>query len=187
MRDRCATKRHYHLSRYFIRREDAEFTSISRKLMYTTARALQNRLQDTVFEAIMEIITFYNVHGKEVEYIMSDNKFGPLKAIVREEGGAEMNLASPNEHSPEVERKVEIYLDRYAVQKIPKNFKREFVLSDIEMDGCSNNKDTPKMDKGMSSSSSLLRSVHSEGGAQDWWARHDDITTRELKPNQLDF
>ena len=55
--------------------------------------------------------------------------------------------------------------------------------ADIEMDECSN-KDTPKMD--MSSSSSLLRSVHSEGGAQDWRTRHDDVT-QELKPNQLDL
>ena len=47
-----------------------------------------------------------------------------------------------------------------------------------------NNKSTPRTD--MSSSSSLLRSVHSEGGAQDWRARHDDVT-QELKPNQLDL
>ena len=60
----------------------------------------------------MEIISFYNVHGKEVKYIMSDNEFGPLKARVREEGGAEMNLAAPNEHSPEVERNIRIIKER---------------------------------------------------------------------------
>ena len=71
--------------------------------------------------------------------------------------------------------------DRNAAKIAPQSPERG---GDIEMDECNNNKDTPKMD--MSSSSSLLRSVHSEGGAQDWRTRHDDVT-QELMPNQLDL
>ena len=111
-------------------------TSISRKILYSTARALQNRQHDTVFEAIMEIISFYNLHGKEIKYIMSDNEFGPLKARVREEGGADFNLAAPHEHVPEVERNIRVIKDRIRstlagmpYNKVPKHFKRELALS----------------------------------------------------------
>ena len=37
-------------------------TTISRKLLFTTARALQSREHNAVMDAIMEVVSFYKVH-----------------------------------------------------------------------------------------------------------------------------
>ena len=144
-------------------------TSISRKIMYSTSRALASRQHGTVFEAIMEIISFYNIHGKEVKHIMSDNEFGPLKARIREEGGADLNLAAPNEHVPEIERNIRIIKERLRCtltgmpyKKVPRNFKRELVLS------CT----------------TMLNTVPREAGASDTLSPMELLTGRTLDFNR---
>ena len=115
-------------------------TSISRKLHFSTARAIKNREHDVVFAGIMEIINFYKMHKHEIEFMLCDNEFGPLKTRLREEGGAEMNLSAPNEHVPEVERNIKLIKERLRstlagmpYEKITRNFKRELVLTCVSM------------------------------------------------------
>lgn len=115
-------------------------TSISRKILFSTTRALKNREHDTVFAGIMEIVSFYKMHNHEREFILSDNEFGPLKERLREKAGTEMNLSAPNEHVPEVERNIKLIKERLrsvlagmSYKKIPKNFKRELVLTCVSM------------------------------------------------------
>ena len=115
-------------------------TSISRKLLFSTARALKNREHEVVFAGIMEVINFYKMHKHEIEFILCDNEFGPLKTRLREESGAEMNLSAPNEHVPEVERNIKLIKERLRstlagmpYKKIPTNFKRELVLTCVSM------------------------------------------------------
>ena len=115
-------------------------TSISRKLLFTTARALRSRDNDTVISAIMEVISFYKMHEHEVDFILSDNEFGPLKKRIRKDMGAELNLSSPNEQVPEVERNIRLIKERLRsmlagmpYSKIPTNFKRELILTCASM------------------------------------------------------
>ena len=115
-------------------------TTISRKLLFTTARALQSRDHDAVMSAIMEVISFYKMHKHEVNPILSDNEFGPLKERIRRDAGAELNLSSPKEHVPEEERNIRLIKERLRSMlagmpygKIPTNFKRELILTCASM------------------------------------------------------
>ena len=114
--------------------------TISRKLLFTTARGLQSRDHDTVMSAIMEVISLYKMHKHEVDLILSDNEFGPLKERIRKDAGAELNLSSPNEHVPEVERNIRLIKERLRSMlagmpygRIPTNFKRELILTCASM------------------------------------------------------
>ena len=115
-------------------------TSISRKLMFTTGKAIKNRRHDEVMAAITEMASFYKIHGHQIEFIMSDNEFGPLKERIRKAIGSELNLAAPDEHVPEVERNIRVIKDRLRsmlagmpYKKIPRHFKRELALTCITM------------------------------------------------------
>ena len=115
-------------------------TSISRKLMFTTGKAIKNRKHDEVMAAIVEVASFYKMHGHQIEFIMSDNEFGPLKEKIRKAVGAELNLAAPDEHVPEVERNIRVIKDRLRsmlagmpYKRIPRHFKRELALTCITM------------------------------------------------------
>ena len=89
---------------------------------------------------MMEIVSFYKMHNHEIEFILSHNEFGPLKTRLREKAGTEMNISAPNEHVPEVERNIKLIKERLRstlagmpYKKIPKNFKRELVLTCVSM------------------------------------------------------
>ena len=88
----------------------------------------------------MEVVSFYKMHKHEVDFILSDNEFGPLKKRLRKEAGVELNLSSPNEHVPEVERDIRLKKERLRsmlagmpYSKIPTNFKRELILTCASM------------------------------------------------------
>ena len=70
-------------------------TSISRKILFSTAKALKSREHDIVFAVIIEIANFYKMHEHAIDMILSDNEFGPLKEHLRKEE-VETNLSAPN-------------------------------------------------------------------------------------------
>ena len=55
------------------------FTTISRNLMYTTATALRNRKEPTIYKATKSVIGFYATYEYHVKRIFSDNEFGKIK------------------------------------------------------------------------------------------------------------
>ena len=104
-------------------------TTMSRKLLFTTARALKNIEFNVVFEAIMEV-SFYKTHKHVVDIILSDNEFGPLKERLRKEAEVNLNLAAPYEHVPEFERNIRLIKERMRsmlagmpYKKLPKHLK----------------------------------------------------------------
>ena len=58
------------------------------------------------WKGIGDVVIYYASHGYVVKFIFSDNEFGSLKDRIREEAKAELNLAAPNEHVPEVENNI---------------------------------------------------------------------------------
>ena len=108
-------------------------TTVSGKLLFTTARALKNREHSVVFEAIMEVLHI-------VDLILSDNEFRQLKERLRKEAEDNLNLAAPYEHVPEIERNIRLIKERLRsmlagmpYKKLPKHFKRELVLTCASM------------------------------------------------------
>ena len=110
-------------------------TSISKKLMFTTAEALPNRLKNTVMGAAGRTIAFYKMHGFRVKLIVADNEFGPLRDQLMESKGVDLALAAPEEHVREVERNIRVIKERIRsvladmpYDKLPGNFKKELIL-----------------------------------------------------------
>ena len=85
-------------------------------------------------------MSYYASYNYEVKFIFSDNEFGPLKGRIREKAKAELNLAAPAEHVPEVENNIGTIKERVRstlagmpYKKVPRHFKRELVLSCVSM------------------------------------------------------
>ena len=55
------------------------FTSICKKIMFSTAEVLPNRLKNTVMGAAGRAIAYYKMHGYKVKIIIADNEFGPIR------------------------------------------------------------------------------------------------------------
>jgi hypothetical protein len=63
------------------------FTRKSKKLMFTTAEALPDRLKNTVMGAAGRTIAFYKMHGFRVKLVVAANEFGPLRDQLMESKG----------------------------------------------------------------------------------------------------
>jgi hypothetical protein len=111
------------------------FTSISKKIMFSTAEALPNRLKNTVMGAAGRTIAFYRMYGFRVKLVIADNEFGPLRNQLMESKGVDLALAAPEEHVREVERNIRVIKERIRsvladmpYENLPANFKKELIL-----------------------------------------------------------
>jgi hypothetical protein len=111
------------------------FTSISKKIMFSTAEALPNRLKNTVMGAAGRTISFYKMYGYKVKLVVADNEFGAIRDQLMESKGVELALAAPDEHVREVERNIRVIKERIRsvladmpYDLLPANFKRELIL-----------------------------------------------------------
>ena len=111
------------------------FTSISKKIMFTTAEALPNRLKNAVMGAAGRTIAYYKIYGFKVKLIIADNEFGPIRDQLMDSKGVELALAAPDEHVREVERNIRVIKERICsvladmpYDKLPSNFKKELIL-----------------------------------------------------------
>jgi hypothetical protein len=72
-----------------------------------------NRKVGTIFKAFKEIYKFYLHRGFRIENLHVDGKFMPLQALIQAmPGGPRVNLASSNEHVPEIERQIRVVTER---------------------------------------------------------------------------
>ena len=68
-----------------------------------------NRTVETIFKAFKEIFTYYLQRGFRIMTVSADIKFAPLKPLIAALlGGPRVNLASANEHIPEIERRIRV-------------------------------------------------------------------------------
>jgi hypothetical protein len=85
---------------------------------------LSNRKALTIFNALKSMCGYYLQEGFEVVFIKGDGKFAPLEAWMATVYGApKLNLASANEHIPEIERKIWVIKEqvRAVIYSIPFN------------------------------------------------------------------
>lgn len=83
----------------------AFIVSISRALKFCTAKALANRITDTLLTGIKIIKATIDKRGFIMNRFAADNEFGPLMTGLSEMG-ITLNLMSQNEHVPEIERHI---------------------------------------------------------------------------------
>ena len=83
------------------------FLTLSRKICFTAVNHLANRTVPYIFKVFKKIYQFYLQQGFRITVLYANGEFSPLKILVESTaGGPLVNLASANEHVPEIERRI---------------------------------------------------------------------------------
>jgi hypothetical protein len=81
------------------------FLMLSCKICFTAINHLTDRTVLQIFMAFKEIYQYYLLRGFRITMVHADGEFAPLKVLIESlPGGPMVNLASPNEHVPEIKR-----------------------------------------------------------------------------------
>jgi hypothetical protein len=81
------------------------FLTLSRNITFTAVNHLTDRTVPQIFKAFKEIYQYYIQHGFHITVVHADGEFVPLKPLIESiPGGPVVNLASANEHMPEIKR-----------------------------------------------------------------------------------
>ena len=74
---------------------------------------LSDRTIPQIFKAFKEIYQYYLHRGFRITTVHADGEFAPLTALIESmPGGPQVNLASSNEHVPEIERRIRVVKER---------------------------------------------------------------------------
>jgi hypothetical protein len=86
------------------------FLTLSRKICFTAVNHLADRAVPQIFKAFKEIYQYYLQRGFRITTVHADGEFEPLKTLLIESmpSGPMVNLASSNEHVPEIERRIRV-------------------------------------------------------------------------------
>lgn len=91
----------------------AFFITLSRNIRFTTVTHLPNRTVPEIFKAFRSIFKYYFERGFQVTAVMGDGEFVPLEQhMVDLPGAPKLNLTSPNEHEPYIERHIRVVKER---------------------------------------------------------------------------
>jgi hypothetical protein len=89
------------------------FLTLSREIFFTAFNHLADRTVPQIFKAFKEMYHYYLQHGFHITTVHADGEFAPLKTLIEAIPGAHMvNLASANEHVPEIERRIRVVKER---------------------------------------------------------------------------
>jgi hypothetical protein len=89
------------------------FLTYSRKICFTAVSHLHDRKVGTIFKAFEEIYKFYLNRGFKITTVHADGEFAPLQAMIQAmPDGPRVNLASANEHVPDIERRIRVVKER---------------------------------------------------------------------------
>ena len=89
------------------------FLTLSRRICFTAVNHLSDRTIPQIFKAFKEIYQYYLHRGFRITTVHADGEFAPLTALIESmPGGPQVNLASSNEHVPEIERRIRVVKER---------------------------------------------------------------------------
>jgi hypothetical protein len=77
--------------------------TISKHIRFGTVQALRNMQNNTILEGIQQVCEIYKAQGMRVTGVLANGQFESMRAGITSMD-AILNVASPNEHVPEVER-----------------------------------------------------------------------------------
>jgi hypothetical protein len=117
------------------------FLTLSHKICSTAANHLANRTVPHIFQTFKEIYQYYLQRGCRITVLHADGKFAPLKNLIESmPGGPTVNLASANEHVPEIERRIRVVKERcrscrhdLPFKQIPKLLTIHIVMNSVWM------------------------------------------------------
>jgi hypothetical protein len=83
------------------------FLALSRKICFTAVNHLADRTSPQIIKSFKEMYQYYLQRGFHIKTVHADGEFVPLKSLIESmTGGPMVNLASANEHVPEIERRI---------------------------------------------------------------------------------
>jgi hypothetical protein len=89
------------------------FLTMRRRICFTAVNHLANRTITEFFKAFMEIYQYYLRRGCRNTIVHADGEFAPLTPLIASmPAGPLLNLASPKDHVPEIERRVRVVKER---------------------------------------------------------------------------
>ena len=90
------------------------FATLSLRICFLSVTHMSDRKVPTIFKALKSMHNFYLQRGFQIVFIKGDGEFKPLQDLIQSElyGGPILNLASANEHVPEIERKIRVIKER---------------------------------------------------------------------------
>jgi hypothetical protein len=117
------------------------FLTLSRKIYFTAVNHLANRTVPHIFKAFKEVYQYYLQRGFRITVFHADGEFAPLKILIESmPNGPMVNLASANEHVPEIERRIRVVKERsrsgrldLPFERIPKLMTIHIVLQSVKM------------------------------------------------------
>jgi hypothetical protein len=82
------------------------FLTLSRKITFAAVNHLADRRVPYTFKAFKEICQYSLQRGFDITVVHADGEFAPLKPLIESiPGGPVVNLASTNEHVPEIDHR----------------------------------------------------------------------------------
>jgi hypothetical protein len=109
------------------------FLTLSRKICFTAVNHLADRTVPHIFKAFKEMYQFYLQRGFHIKTVHADGEFVPLKPLIESmPGGPMVNLASANEHVPEIERRIWVVKERCRATRHILPFERVHKLMTIQ-------------------------------------------------------
>jgi hypothetical protein len=90
------------------------FASLSLRICFLSVTHMSDRKAPTIFKALNNMHNFCLQRGFQIVFIKGDGEFKPLQDLIQSElyDGPTLNLASANEHVPEVKRKIRVIKER---------------------------------------------------------------------------
>jgi hypothetical protein len=90
------------------------FLTLSRKITFTAVNHLADRTVPQIFKAFKEMYQYYPQRGFHITVVHADGEFAPLKPLIESiPGRPVVNLASANEHMPEIECHIQVVKERW--------------------------------------------------------------------------
>jgi hypothetical protein len=117
------------------------FLTLSRKICFTSVNHLEDRTVPQIFKAFKEMYQYYLQRGFHIKTVHADGEFAPLKPLIESmPGGPMVNLASANEHVPEIERRIRVVKERCRAtrhslphERLPKIMTIHIVLNVVKL------------------------------------------------------
>jgi hypothetical protein len=89
------------------------FLTLSCKITFTAVNHLADCTVPQIFKDFKEIYQYYLQRGFHITVVNADGEFAPLNPLIDSfPGGPMVNMASANEHVPEIERHIRVVKER---------------------------------------------------------------------------
>jgi hypothetical protein len=117
------------------------FLTLSRKICFTEVNHLADRTVPQIFKAFKEMHQYYLHRSFHIKTVHADGEFAPLKPLIESiPGGPMVNLASANEHVPDIEWRIWVVKERCQAtrhslpyERIPKLVTIHIVLNVVKL------------------------------------------------------